>query len=259
MQTKPNTHKLSLIALTVPTWLHHWLVEFHGGSLCHTQSCTRTYNPINVCVLYVIEKRYIYEHTNTFQDSRWIEKENSNVCVLYFANLVSKSSYVMKNRVTLNRGVSFFWDIWILAITISQVLKNAITILLIGNLPLQLLIQQSMPWSTSPAKLGPLAGGVFSYRTVLPLFNWIRQSSWCPFFSLLLPHSPARHCRRRLPALATCLFSHRRLPAFAACHCRGWVATSLGHRQRLAPARRKARRCPHSWSARIATSSSCGS
>ena len=47
----------------------------------------------------------------------------------------------MKNRVTLNRGVSFFWDIWILAITISQVLKNAITILLIGNLPLQLLIQ----------------------------------------------------------------------------------------------------------------------
>ena len=33
------------------------------------------------------------------------------------------------------------WDIWILAITISQVLKNAITILLIGNLPLQLLIQ----------------------------------------------------------------------------------------------------------------------
>ena len=109
MQTKPNTHKLSLIALTVPTWLHRWLVEFHGGSLCHTQSCTRTYNPINVCVLYVVEKRYIYEHTNTFQDSRWIEKENSNVCVLYFANLVSKSSYVMKNRVTLNRGVSFFF------------------------------------------------------------------------------------------------------------------------------------------------------
>ena len=33
------------------------------------------------------------------------------------------------------------WDIWILAITISQVLKNAITFLLIGNLPLQLLIQ----------------------------------------------------------------------------------------------------------------------
>jgi len=109
MQTKPNTHKLSLIALTVPTWLHHWLVEFHGGSLCHTQSCTRTYNPINVCVLYAVEKRYIYEDTNTFQDSRWIEKEKSNVCVLYFANLVSKSSYVMKNRVTLNRGGSFFF------------------------------------------------------------------------------------------------------------------------------------------------------
>ena len=113
MQTKPNTHKLSLIALTVPTWLHHWLVEFHGGSLCHTQSCTRTYNPINVCVLYVVEKRYIYEHTNTFQDSRWIEKENSNVCVLYFANLVSKSSYVMKNRVTLNRGVSFCFCLYL--------------------------------------------------------------------------------------------------------------------------------------------------
>jgi len=40
------------------------------------------------------------------------------------------SSMPLKNR-----------NIWILAITISQVLKNAITILLIGNLPLQLLIQ----------------------------------------------------------------------------------------------------------------------
>ena len=117
----------------------------------------------------------------------------------------------------------------------------------------------SMPWSTSPAKLGPLAGGVFSYRTVLPLFNWIRQSSWRPFFSLLLPHSPTRHCRRRLPALAACLFSHRHWPTFAASHCRGWVATSLGHRQWLALARRRARRCHHSWSARIALSRSCGS